>query len=174
MAALVKARDGGCRFPGCSTALRFCDLDHVIAWPTGATVTSNLIALCRRHHRIKQTHGWTVHLDPDGTTTWTDPTGRIRTTHPQRLLALDLTTVTAVRVNPDEVGADHRIATGLTGCWSELEEAFELVLAVERRGRPRVEVNHASARVMVSPRRLGHPPPRTRRPWPGPSDPPPF
>ncbi len=29
LAALVKARDGRCRFPGCHVAARFCDLDHV-------------------------------------------------------------------------------------------------------------------------------------------------
>ena len=77
---LVKARDGRCRFPGCAVAARFCDLDHVRPWPTGPTHPTNLICLCRRHHRIKQRHGWRVTLTDDGTTTWTDPTGRQRTT----------------------------------------------------------------------------------------------
>ena len=80
LTALVKARDGRCRFPGCSIAARFCDLDHVRPWPTGPTTATNLLTLCRRHHRIKQAPGWRVHLAPDATTTWTDPTGR-RTHH---------------------------------------------------------------------------------------------
>ncbi|HYH74155.1 MAG TPA: HNH endonuclease signature motif containing protein, partial [Nocardioides sp.] len=78
--------DGRCRFPGCTIAARFCDLDHVRPWPTGPTTATNLLTLCRRHHRIKQRPGWRLHLTPDGTTTWTDPTGRIRTTAPLNAL----------------------------------------------------------------------------------------
>lgn len=82
LAAVVRQRDGRCRFPGCHVAARFCDLDHTIAWPTGPTTAGNLICLCRRHHRIKQRPGWHVRLTPDGITHWTDPTGHTRTTHP--------------------------------------------------------------------------------------------
>ncbi|MFQ6172480.1 HNH endonuclease signature motif containing protein [Oryzobacter sp. R7] len=82
LAALVRHRDGRCRFPGCSVAARYCDLDHVRPWPDGSTTASNLMCLCRRHHRVKQRPGWHVNLHPDGTVTWTDPTGRSRTTAP--------------------------------------------------------------------------------------------
>lgn len=82
MARLVRLRDGGCRFPGCSTPARQCDLDHVRPWPTGPTSPSNLIALCRHHHRIKQRAGWRVHLRPDGRVTWHDPTNHASTTWP--------------------------------------------------------------------------------------------
>ena len=34
---LVKARDGRCRFPGCTVSAVFCDLDHVRPWPSGPT-----------------------------------------------------------------------------------------------------------------------------------------
>ena len=87
LAALVRARDGHCRFPGCSVAARFCDLVHVRPWPAGRTAAEHLMCLCRRHHRIKQRPGWTVRLAPDGTTR-TDPSGRVRTTEP--LDALDV------------------------------------------------------------------------------------
>ena len=87
LAALVRARDGRCRFPGCSVAARFCDLDHVRPWPVGPTAPANLLTLCRRHHRIKQRPGWSVRLTADGRAAWRDPTGRVRTTAPRDLLA---------------------------------------------------------------------------------------
>ena len=49
---------------------------------TGPTTATNLICLCRRHHRVKQRPGWTTRLDPDGVVHWTDPTGRRTTTAP--------------------------------------------------------------------------------------------
>ena len=82
MVAFVRARDGGCRFPGCAVSARSCDLDHVRAWPHGPTDPGNLICLCRRHHRIKQRPGWNVTARPDAVVTWVDPTGRRRTTYP--------------------------------------------------------------------------------------------
>jgi hypothetical protein len=48
----VRARDPHCRFPGCSIAAVFCDLDHVRPFPAGPTHLDNLICLCRRHHRL--------------------------------------------------------------------------------------------------------------------------
>lgn len=82
LARLVRQRDGRCRFPGCSVPARQCDLDHVRPWPAGPTSAHNLICLCRRHHRIKQSPGWSVRLAPDGTTIWVDPLGHQRTTLP--------------------------------------------------------------------------------------------
>jgi hypothetical protein len=89
MIDLVKARDGRCRFPGCSVNARFCDVDHVMPWPLGPTHPTNLMCLCRRHHRVKQTVRWRVRIDPEATVTWTDPTGRLRTTLPLDFLQLD-------------------------------------------------------------------------------------
>ncbi len=86
MATRIKTRDRRCRFPGCTVAAVFCDLDHVRPWPHGPTTDTNLLCLCRRHHRIKQRLGWTLALTPDAVATWTDPTGRVRTTHPANAL----------------------------------------------------------------------------------------
>jgi hypothetical protein len=48
----VEARDGGCRFPGCELR-RFLDAHHIIHWAQGGeTDKSNLIQLCRHHHRL--------------------------------------------------------------------------------------------------------------------------
>ncbi|HEX5017884.1 MAG TPA: HNH endonuclease signature motif containing protein, partial [Actinomycetes bacterium] len=84
----VRARDLTCRFPGCRRPAvgkgTGTDLDHTIPWPEGPTKASNLAALCRRHHRLKHTPGWNVVLHPDGTMTWTTPTGRTYTSEPWR------------------------------------------------------------------------------------------
>ena len=80
--ALIRQRDGRCRFPGCAVAARQCDIDHVRPWPKGPTAASNLMCLCRRHHRIKQLHRWRVRIFTDGTVEWTDPAGQTLTTRP--------------------------------------------------------------------------------------------
>jgi hypothetical protein len=75
----VRARDQVCRFPGCcrpaSTKRSGTDLDHTIPWPRGETTASNLAVLCRHHHRLKHSPGWSVALAADGVMRWTTPTG---------------------------------------------------------------------------------------------------
>ncbi|MGV1010720.1 MAG: HNH endonuclease signature motif containing protein, partial [Dermatophilaceae bacterium] len=85
LARLVRARDGTCRYPGCTTPAHRCDLDHVTPYPDGPTTASNLQTLCRVHHGLKHHSGWTVHMTPDATCTWTAPNGRTHTTHPHTL-----------------------------------------------------------------------------------------
>lgn len=47
----LRACDNGCRFPGC-THTRFLDGHHIQHWVDGgATKLSNLVLLCRFHHR---------------------------------------------------------------------------------------------------------------------------
>ena len=63
-----------------------CDIDHTIpyqanqpadeAGETGKTSSCNCGPRCRRHHRLKTIGGWTLEQHPDGSTTWTSPTGR--------------------------------------------------------------------------------------------------
>ena len=47
----LRSRDAGCRFPGC-THTRFLDGHHIRHWADGGeTRLSNLVSLCRFHHR---------------------------------------------------------------------------------------------------------------------------
>ena len=82
----VRARDLTCRFPGCNAPAEYCDVDHTVAHPDGSTHPSNLKCLCRKHHLLKTfwtgPDGWTDQQHPDGTITWTSPSGRTYTTYP--------------------------------------------------------------------------------------------
>jgi hypothetical protein len=79
----VTLRDGTCRFPGCNRKAVGLDLDHVVDFALGGTTTAdNLICLCRKHHRLRHLGGWNAILGPGGTVTWTSPSGRVDTTHP--------------------------------------------------------------------------------------------
>ncbi|MED5814189.1 DUF222 domain-containing protein [Mycolicibacterium sp. 050232] len=86
LAAYVQMRDLVCMFPGCGVAATNCDLDHTTPWPAGATHPGNLGPKCRTHHLIKTFHtganGWTDIQHPDGSHTWTSPTGHTYHTTP--------------------------------------------------------------------------------------------
>ncbi len=83
LARAIQARDKHCRFPGCRVPATRCELDHTIGFKAGGrTIYVNLAALCKFHHRIKHMPGWTCTQGPDGTLTWTTPSGRIYPTRP--------------------------------------------------------------------------------------------
>jgi hypothetical protein len=86
LARAVRARDQHCRFPGCHTPAARCDLDHLTPYPAGPTTYANLHCLCRRHHRLKHTTGWTVTPLGDNHLQWTSPAGRIYHTRPPNTL----------------------------------------------------------------------------------------
>ncbi|THG33543.1 HNH endonuclease signature motif containing protein [Naasia lichenicola] len=80
---LVTLRDGTCRFPGCNRTAVGLELDHVEDYArSGYTAADNLIALCRKHHKLRHLGNWTAMLLADGDLTWTSPSGRIDVTHP--------------------------------------------------------------------------------------------
>lgn len=76
LADLVRARDGTCHHPACRRTAAACELDHVVAWRDGGpTGEANLVALCPRHHLLKEGPGWQVVLHADRTLEWVTPTG---------------------------------------------------------------------------------------------------
>jgi site-specific DNA recombinase len=69
-------RDKGCRFPGCG--LRFVQGHHVRHWAHGGPTTlSNLVLLCRRHHRAVHEEHVQVERRPDGEWRFRRPDGRV-------------------------------------------------------------------------------------------------
>ena len=174
--APVKARDGRCRFPGCHVAARFTDLDHVRPWPAGPTAATNLICLCRRHHRIKQRARWTAVLAPDASLTWTDPTGRTRVTNP--VDALHSLTLHATPEEPTQSAASCSTSRSVLpdAPHSTLEFTLEHHVGDQWRGTPAPIEQRAPATTY----RVHHPPTQRncrggpRRARPTTSDPPPF
>lgn len=62
----LRARDDGCRFPGC-THKRFVDGHHIKHWADGGeTRLDNLVQLCRHHHRLVHEGGFTCERRPGG------------------------------------------------------------------------------------------------------------
>jgi hypothetical protein len=78
----VTARDRHCRFPGCEQPPAACQPHHLIPRAqAGPTSLSNLLALCSFHHLVAvHRWGWSIVLNPDGTTSATSPDGT-RTYH---------------------------------------------------------------------------------------------
>jgi hypothetical protein len=72
----LASRDRGCRFPGCCER-RFVDSHHLHHWAHGGeTSLTNLMQLCRHHHRLLHEGGYTVEGRPDGELTFRRPDGR--------------------------------------------------------------------------------------------------
>ena len=66
MRRALKARDGGCRFPGC-TNHKFVDGHHIVHWADGGeTSLDNLVLLCRHHHHLVHEGGFDCKRSKDG------------------------------------------------------------------------------------------------------------
>jgi hypothetical protein len=71
----LNARDQGCRFPGC-TNTRYVDAHHIHHWARGGeTKPSNLVTLCRFHHRKVHEGGITIQVLDDGAFRFVRPDG---------------------------------------------------------------------------------------------------
>ena len=77
----LQARDGTCRFPGCSVSVTHAEIDHTTPFAHGGpTDHSNLEHLCPKHHRFKTLGHWKARQPEAGTIEWNSPTGRTYTT----------------------------------------------------------------------------------------------
>ncbi len=84
LAAYLRVRDGGCRFPGCGRRAGGCDLDHTVDWAHGGkTDHDNIAHLCRKHHRLKHRTRWRMTQEPGGVIRWTSPAGHDHRTEPE-------------------------------------------------------------------------------------------
>jgi Domain of unknown function (DUF222)/HNH endonuclease len=73
----LASRDKGCQFPGC-THQRFLDAHHVKHWAQGGeTALSNLVLLCRFHHRAVHEGGIGIKILESGTFQFIRQDGRV-------------------------------------------------------------------------------------------------
>ena len=72
---VLNARDKGCRFPGCANT-RYIDAHHIEHWANGGeTKPSNLVSLCRFHHRAVHEGGIRIERLDDGALRFVKPNG---------------------------------------------------------------------------------------------------
>ena len=86
--AMVRTRDGHCRFPGCSVPAARCQLDHVVPFSHrnpragGWTIVSNLQCLCQFHHNLKTMGRVDASMLGAGVVVWTSRYGTTTVTLP--------------------------------------------------------------------------------------------
>jgi hypothetical protein len=82
---LSQVRHATCTSPICRRPAAQCDHEHNTAYEVGGrTCLCNTGPKCRHDHRLKQHPRWKVEQLPDGTFTWTTPSGRTYTAEPTR------------------------------------------------------------------------------------------
>jgi hypothetical protein len=119
----LHARDKGCRFPGC-TFKRYVDGHHVKHWIHGGeTKLSNLVTLCRFHHRLVHEGQVVVQALDDGAFRFVKPGGE--TFETARPSSTDWSRLVALHAGNDVVINAQTAVTRWTG------EALELDLAVD-------------------------------------------
>ena len=88
-AALVRARDRHCRFPGCQMPSARCQLDHIVPFDHeqpdagGWTIISNIQCLCAFHHQLKTHRLWAALALPGGAIRWISSYGVTHHTFPR-------------------------------------------------------------------------------------------
>ncbi|MBX5461740.1 MAG: DUF222 domain-containing protein [Steroidobacteraceae bacterium] len=131
----LQARDRGCRFPGC-THTRFVDAHHVQHWAQGGeTRASNLVLLCRRHHRFVHEGGVQIQVLDDGAFRFVKPDGQtLDSVPPQRPSAW-----TQLAIQHEQAGLTVHPGTAVTRWSGESVDyglAVGVLLAAAKRGVP--------------------------------------
>ncbi|MBX5460872.1 MAG: HNH endonuclease, partial [Steroidobacteraceae bacterium] len=129
----LQARDRGCRFPGC-THTRFVDAHHVQHWAQGGeTRASNLVLLCRRHHRFVHEGGVQIQVLDDGAFRFVKPDGEtLDSLPPQRPSAW-----TQLALQHEHAGLMVHAGTAVTRWGGESVDyglAVGVLLAAAKRG----------------------------------------
>ncbi len=134
----LASRDRGCRFPGC-TSRRYVDGHHVRHWSRGGeTSLSNLVTLCRAHHRAVHEGGYAVEAMGDLANPWVfrRPDGTALPSAPPPLPA---STHDAIKDGHQALGLDIGPTTAIPGWYGErldLGLALDALLSQERRPSP--------------------------------------
>ena len=139
----LQHRDRSCRFPGCD--VRVGQGHHVRHWAQGGpTVLSNLVVLCRRHHRAVHEEGYQVERGADGTLQFQRPDGRALPDVPPPV-PLPGDPVAALRARHIAEGLQLHSRTGLAQWFGErldvgwaIDVLHPLATRVVRRGSPPV------------------------------------
>ena len=77
MRRALKTRDEGCRFAGC-THKHYIDGHHIQHWSQGGeTSLTNLVQLCRRHHRLVHEGGFDCGKNEQGLIEFRNPEGKL-------------------------------------------------------------------------------------------------
>ena len=119
-------RDQGCRFPGCG--IRFVQGHHIHHWAAGGPTTlSNLVSLCRRHHRAVHEEGFSVVRQPYGAVQFFRPDGRPLPDVPAPVgVPADVVPTLRERHEIQGLHIDAR-----TGCPGWLGERLDVVWAID-------------------------------------------
>lgn len=131
----LNARDRGCRFPGCPNT-RYVDAHHIRHWAHGGeTKPSNLVSLCRFHHR--QVHEGRVAIDvlDDGAVRFRKPSGEsFESVAPEHSLPLSNWQELVADNERRGLSIDQRTAiTRWTGETMDYQIAIDSLLFRERR-----------------------------------------
>jgi Domain of unknown function (DUF222) len=132
----LNARDRGCRFPGC-TNTRWVDAHHIHHWANGGeTKPSNLVSLCRFHHRMVHEGGVVIHVLDDGAIRFTNPNGQsFNSVAPDHVHPFDWTQLPAIHEERG-IHIDERTAgTRWSGESMDYGLAVEVLLHQARRAR---------------------------------------
>jgi|GEM_PF-1545613 len=158
----LRARDRGCRFPGC-TARHFVEGHHVHHWADGGeTSLQNLVQLCQFHHRLVHEGGYSVHVCGHQRFAFTRPDGRVIEAVPKNDSAESFRDSDIENLN-----REHHLDIDATTCVSlwdgtPMNHALAVEALLYRDGAPFLDANtghypaHSPPRLNRTDRTSGH------------------